>query len=99
VRNVPAGTLSERRDLLRACRPRIDVLAVLAEILLATGSKNLSGADGRCELEQTPAITAETARRLARDASVVGFVETRIASRSMSVANPGRSRPRLVGHC
>jgi len=91
--NVPAGTFSESEDLHRSRKRRVEALAVLAESFLATGPKDLSGADrqqivvhvdaktlthghaGRCELEQGPAIAAETARRLACDCSVVRIVE------------------------
>jgi hypothetical protein len=80
-------------DLHRARKRRVEALAVMAESFLATGTKDLSGADrqqvvvhvdaetfrhghpGRCELEQGPAIAAETARRLACDCSVVRIVE------------------------
>ena len=54
---------------------------------------------GRCELEHGPSIAAETARRLACDASVVtDRRERRRASRSMSAARPARSRRRSAGH-
>ena len=77
----------------RARTRRVEALATLAESFLATGPRDLSGADrqqivehvdvetlqhrsaGRCELEHGPSIAAETARRLACDASVVRIVE------------------------
>ena len=92
-KNVPAGTFSDAEDLRRSRQRRIEALATLAESFLATGPRDLSGADqqqivvqvdaetlqhscaGRCELEHGPAIAAETARRLACDASVVAIIE------------------------
>ncbi len=92
-KNVPAGTFSDSEDLHRSRKRRVEALATLAESFLATGPKDLSGADrhqivvhvdaetfqhrcaGRCELEQGPSIAAETARRLACDASVVRILE------------------------
>ncbi|MBM3852883.1 MAG: DUF222 domain-containing protein, partial [Verrucomicrobia bacterium] len=80
-------------DLHRFRTRRVEALAVLAESFLASGPKDLSGADrqqivvhvdaetlqrdhpGRCELEHGPSLAAETARRLACDASVVRIVE------------------------
>jgi hypothetical protein len=80
-------------DLQRSRKRRVEALATLAESFLATGPKDLSGADrqqivvhvdaetlkhscpGRCELEHGPAIAAETARRLACDASVIRVLE------------------------
>jgi hypothetical protein len=80
-------------DLQRSRKRRVEALATLAESFLATGPKDLSGADrqqivvhvdaetlkhshaGRCELEHGPAIAAETARRLACDASVIRILE------------------------
>jgi hypothetical protein len=80
-------------DLQRSRKRRVEALATLAESFLATGPKDLSGADrqqivvhvdaetlkhshaGRCELEHGPAIAAETARRLACDASVTRVLE------------------------
>lgn len=92
-KNVPAGTFSEEEAQQRSRRRRVEALAVLAESFLATGPRDLSGADrqqivvhvdaetlkhshaGRCELEQGPSIAAETARRLACDASLVSIIE------------------------
>ena len=92
-KNVPAGTFSDTEDLQRVRKRRVEALATLAESFLATGPKDLSGADrqqivvhvdaetlkhshaGRCELEHGPAIAAETARRLACDASVIRVLE------------------------
>jgi len=91
--NVSAETFSDSEDLHRSRTRRVEALAVMAESFLATGPKDLSGADrhqivvhvdaetfqqrcaGRCELEQGPSIAAETARRLACDASVVRMLE------------------------
>jgi hypothetical protein len=90
-KDVSAETSSD--DLHRARKRRVEALAVLAESFLATGLKDLSGADrqqivvhvdaetfrhshpGRCELEHGPAMAAETARRLACDASIVRILE------------------------
>jgi hypothetical protein len=92
-KDVPAGTCSEADGLQRVRKRRVEAFATLAESFLATGPRDLSGADrqqivvhvdaetlknacaGRCELEQGPAIAAETARRLACDASVVRILE------------------------
>jgi Domain of unknown function (DUF222)/HNH endonuclease len=89
--NVSAGTSEEDKHRLRKCR--VEALAILAESFLASGPRDLSGADrhqivvhvdaetlkhsraGRCELERGPSIAAETARRLACDASLVAIVE------------------------
>ncbi len=90
-KDVSAETSSD--ELLRSRKRRVEALAVMAESFLATGPKDLSGADrqqivvhideetfkhrhpGRCELEQGPAIAAETARRLACDCSIVRIVK------------------------
>jgi hypothetical protein len=81
------------RGPARVRKRRVEALATLAESFLATGPKDLSGADrqqivvhvdaetlkhshaGRCELEHGPALAAETARRLACDASVIRVLE------------------------
>ena len=42
-KNVPAGTFSD--DLQRACKRRVEALAVLAESFLATGPQELAGGD------------------------------------------------------
>ena len=44
-KNVPAGTFSESEDLQRSRERRVEALATLAESFLATGPKDLSGAD------------------------------------------------------
>ena len=44
-KNVPAGTSLEDEDLHRSRKRRVEALAVLAESFLATGPKDLSGAD------------------------------------------------------
>ena len=43
--SVPAGTFLDEDDLHRARKRRVEALAVLAESFLATGPKDLSGAD------------------------------------------------------
>jgi hypothetical protein len=71
----------------------VEALGLLAESFLATGPRDLSGADrqqivihvdaqtlkhdhpGRCECEHGPSLAAETARRLACDASIVTLIE------------------------
>ena len=111
-KNVPAGTFSDSEDLHRSRKRRVEALATLAESFLATGPKDLSGADrhqivvhvdaetfqhrcaGRCELEQGPSIAAETARRLACDASVVRILENEGASPWMWAEKPVRFRRR-----
>jgi hypothetical protein len=92
-KNVPAGTSLDGDELHRSRKRRVEALAVLAETFLATGPRDLSGADrqhvvvhvddstfrhshaGRCEIEHGPSVAAETARRLACDASVVRIIE------------------------
>jgi hypothetical protein len=92
-KNVPAGTSLDGDELHRSRKRRVEALAVLAETFLATGPRDLSGADrqhvvvhvddstfrhshaGRCEIEHGPSIAAETARRLACDASMVRVIE------------------------
>ncbi len=44
-KNVPAGTFSDADDLRRSCKRRVEALATLAESFLATGPRDLSGAD------------------------------------------------------
>jgi hypothetical protein len=91
--NVPAGTFSERDELHRSRKRRVEALAIMAVSFLATGPRDLSGSDrqqivvhvdaetlscghaGRCELEPSPGIASETARRLSCDASVVRIIE------------------------
>jgi hypothetical protein len=91
-KDVSAETSADERR--GTCQRRVEALATLAESFLASGPKDLSGADrqqivvhvgvetlkhseaGRCELEYGPSIAAETARRLACDASVVQIIET-----------------------
>ena len=93
AKDVSAETFSDSEALHRSRKRRVEALATLAESFLATGPKDLSGADrhqivvhvdaetfqqrcaGRCELEHGPSIAAETARRLACDASVVRILE------------------------
>ena len=92
---IPKGVSAETSDenLHRSRKRRVEALAAMAESFLATGPRDLSGADrqlivvhvnaetfqhrsaGRCELEQGPAIAAESARRLACDSSVVRILE------------------------
>ena len=43
--NVPAGTFSESEELHRSRKRRVEALAALAESFLATGPRDLSGAD------------------------------------------------------
>jgi hypothetical protein len=43
--NVPAGTFSEREELHRSRKRRVEALAKLAESFLATGPRDLSGSD------------------------------------------------------
>jgi hypothetical protein len=43
--NVPAGTFSQSEELQRSRKRRVEALATLAESFLATGPKDLSGAD------------------------------------------------------
>ena len=111
--NVSAETFSESEDLHRSRKHRVEALAVMAESFLATGSKDLSGADrhqivvhvdaetfqhrcaGLCELEQGPSIAAETARRLACDASVVRIVENGTGE-SLDVGRKTRTIPPAI---
>jgi len=111
--NVPAGT-SVVPDAEQGPRQRrVAALALLAESFLATGPKDLSGADrhqivvhvdaetfrhrqaGRCELERGPSIAAETARRLACDASVVRIVED-AEGEPLNVGRKTRSIPPAI---
>jgi hypothetical protein len=100
-------------DLRRSRNRRVEALVVLAASFLATGPKDLSGADrqqivvhvdaatvrhshaGRCELEQGPAIAAETARRLACDCSVVRIFETE-QSEPLDVGRKTRTIPPAI---
>ncbi len=90
-KDVSAETSFDDRHQLR--KRRVEALATLAESFLATGPRDLSGADrhqivvhvdaetlqhghaGRCELEHGPSVAAETARRLACDATIVRIIE------------------------
>jgi hypothetical protein len=92
-KNVSAETSSAEEERRRHAKRPVEALGLLAESFLATGPKDLSGADrqqivihvdaqtlkhdheGRCECEHGPSLAAETARRLACDASIVTLIE------------------------
>lgn len=65
-KNVPAGTFLD--EMQGARQRRVAALGILAETLKHSHA-------GRCELEHGPSTAAETARRLACDASLITMVE------------------------
>jgi hypothetical protein len=54
-----------------------------------------AGGEGRCELDDGPALAAETARRLACDAAVVGIVEDELGT-PLDVGRKTRSIPPAI---
>jgi hypothetical protein len=54
-----------------------------------------AGGEGRCELDDGPAVAAETARRLACDAAVVGIMEDELAT-PLDVGRKTRSIPPAI---
>jgi hypothetical protein len=102
-KNVPAGTFSGEDDLHRSRKRRVEALATLAESFLATGPRDLSGADRQQIVVHVDAETLAHSHagrcEVEQGPSIAAETARRLACDSsiVTIVENGRGEPLNVG--